>query len=118
MTRSPPKARLTFSEPRKGQQLSNTDVPEVFDAEAATGLASVVLGLTSQCLADGGASAGLAMKSLATETGFDLDVAAGILQATTAIATMGDVTAEQLAATAETYEQAADDMTQQEEEQP
>ena len=74
-----------------------------FNGGAAVGLAAILLEVTADCLADDGKTTDELVGGLAAVTGMPLDVAAGLLLATTTLATAGELTYETLHAAAERY---------------
>ncbi len=76
-----------------------------FDSVAADGLAALILGLTSASLnTDLPESVGEAIVTLSRDAMLPLDLAAGILLATTALAAGGQLGAGEVATLAEVYE--------------
>ena len=90
-------------DPRPGPNVAE-DVPEItMDPGAAFGLAAIMLEVTADCMADGGETTPELIGGLAAVTGMPLDVAAGLLMATTMLAVTGELTPEVLHAAAERY---------------
>jgi hypothetical protein len=79
--------------------------PIGFDYAAAMGLAAILLEVTADCLADGGEMTEELLGGMAAVTGMPLDVAAGLLLATTLIARAGELDESVLKAAAERYTQ-------------
>lgn len=80
-----------------------------FYPEVTAGLAAMVLEHAAMAMRDTDDAATEAMTSLATNTLFGNDVAAGVILAITAVAAAGGVTAQALMELAEQYEGLADD---------
>jgi hypothetical protein len=78
-----------------------------FSGSAALALAAVLLMTTGDVLANDGETSEEILGGLSAVTGMPLDVAAGLLLATTLLARTGELTAEVLQAAAERYTQQA-----------
>lgn len=68
-----------------------TDEVQEFDEVAARALATIILERTADAINEDGNNAAAALSQLADETGLTLDVVAGIMFATSAIAGIGAV---------------------------